>query len=95
MGETLMASHSVHSFSTHLGAPSVYLGNSPFLAGYISFLETDNLISCPIRHFHESPLDYAQNTEPHERIRVSDRTLSPRLSFLSSGDRFSHKEIVK
>lgn len=52
------------------------MGSSPFLAVYISFLETDKLTSCPIRHFHESPLDYAQNTEPHERIRVSDRTVS-------------------
>lgn len=48
----------------------------------MSFQETDNLlISCPLDISMMGPLDYAQNTEPHERNRMSDRTLSPRIVF--------------
>lgn len=68
------------------------LGSSPFLAGYISFLETDNLILCPIRHFHEGPLDYAKNTEPHERGCLTGSCLQDCLSLAQKTDSPTRKQ---
>lgn len=64
LGETLMANHTFSSFILnprtgpkvwkHLG---LSLGSVPFLAGCMSFLETDNLLlMCPFTHVYEGSI---------------------------------------
>lgn len=40
----------------------------------------------------KGPLDYAQNTEPHERNRKTDRTLSPRIYLAQETDSATRKQ---